>query len=87
MKKKLNKAVVMITAIILLISCANYKNELFKGSANDEKVRSNIIVDFINTYRTPSNYLKKREGKSFDVFWINIHNPYRKRKLNIVVLG
>ncbi len=33
-----------------------------------EKARQNAITDFANTYKTPTDYLERRNGKPFDVF-------------------
>ena len=66
--QKLNRNFIVIF-IVLLISCNSYKNKLIKGS-DLNNARENIVTDFIHTYNTPKKYLKKRNGKPFDVFWI-----------------
>lgn len=69
MKKNINKIVIILFSI-MLYSCSSYKDQIFKGRSGIEKARMNIITDFVNTYKTPRRYLKEREGKPFNVFWI-----------------
>lgn len=59
-----------IICFVCVLSCVSYKNELIKGAGSEEQARENIITDFANTYKTPRKYLKERQGKPFNVFWV-----------------
>lgn len=54
----------------VVISCVNFKNNLFTGSGDINQARKNVIIDFANTYSTPKRYLRERNGRPFDVFWV-----------------
>ena len=69
MKKSINKIIVLLVCGSI-IGCVSYKEQLFTGSGNVEQARKNVIIDFANTYKTPGSYLKERQGKPFDVFWV-----------------
>lgn len=58
----------LVFALILLSSCATYKNKLRVGTGNIDQARMNVIIDFAHTYKTPKRYLKERQGKPFNVF-------------------
>ncbi|MBK8502528.1 MAG: hypothetical protein IPL46_10110 [Saprospiraceae bacterium] len=71
MKRNFNKRVIAILTFgSLFMCCISYKNQLLTGAGNIDQARKNVIIDFANTYKTPRSYIKKREGRSFDVFWI-----------------
>ena len=44
---------------------------MFRESGDVNLIHENVITDFANTYKTPKEYLEKRDGKPFDVFRIN----------------
>lgn len=58
----------MLFFTLIILSCATYKSKLHVGTGNIEQARKNVIVDFVHTHKTPKRYLKKREGKPFNVF-------------------
>lgn len=66
----MNKITLLLIFGSILSSCISQKQTPFRGRGDIEHARSNIIDDFTNTYKTPRNYLKERDGKPFDVFWI-----------------
>lgn len=70
MQKAISSIILVLLFGFALYNCSSYKNQLFKGEGGIEQARMNAITDFVNTYKTPRNYLKERGGKSFDVFWI-----------------
>jgi len=76
MRKIFNKTILVLLFGFTLYNCVSYKNQLFEGKGGIEQARINIITDFANTYKTPRSYLKEREGKPFDVFWVT------KNKIN-----
>lgn len=69
MKKSISKILLFIFLITIVASCSSYKKQLDRGNGSVEQARKNVIVDFVNTYRTPRSYLKKRNGEPFNVFW------------------
>jgi hypothetical protein len=70
MKRNFNKIISVFALGSLLMCCISYKDQLYPGTGNMDQARKNLIIDFANTYKTPRIYLEKREGRSFDVFWI-----------------
>lgn len=80
MKKNFNK----LTSLLIcacIISCVSFNDKLLTGKGNVNKARKNVIIDFANTFKTPRNYLKERQGKPFDVFWV-----YKKKsKKNLFI--
>jgi hypothetical protein len=70
MRNHLNKILLVLLLSAALNSCTSYKSQLFEGEGTVEQARMNAIIDFVNTYKTPWSYLKERDGKSFDIFWV-----------------
>src|SRR5699024_7967673 len=67
MKKNINSTILLLFSF-MLYNCVSYKDQLLRGKGAIEQARMNVITDFINTYKTPRYYIKKRGGKPFDVF-------------------
>lgn len=66
MKRNFNT---ILLIFFVFFGCKTYdKSLLYSGLGGVELARKNVIIDFINTYRTPNYYLKKRDYKPFNVF-------------------
>lgn len=78
MRKNFRNALTTLILSFTILNCVSYKNQLHKGEGGIEKARMNVITDFVNTYKTPRYYLKKRKGKSFNVFQLT-----KREQLNI----
>lgn len=65
----MNKNILTIVSGILLFSCVT-KNNFYEGDKSIEFAQLNAIEDFVNTYKTPYYYIKKRKGRPFDTFII-----------------
>ena len=70
MKRNFNTIISIIFCAYILNSCLSYNDQLFRGGEDIGKARKNIIIDFANSYKTPRNYLKERNEKPFNVFWV-----------------
>ena len=68
MKRNFNKIISLLAFILIFFNCATYKKQFYVGVGDIEQARMNVIVDFINTYKTPKRYLQRRQGKPFNVF-------------------
>lgn len=68
MKRSFDKIIPILIIALILLGCVTYKRKLHTGAGDIELARINAIIDFTNTYKTPKRYLKKRQGKPFDVF-------------------
>ncbi len=66
--KKSIRNIIIGTLFVFSFNCTSYKSAMYKGEKGIEYARVNAITDFVNTYKTPRYYLKKREGKPFEVF-------------------
>lgn len=58
----------MSMLIFIFISCATPKKQVHTREGNIEQARMNVILDFVEKYKTPRRYLKEREEKPFNVF-------------------
>lgn len=76
MGKTIKNTILTLSFSLILCNCISYKNQLLEGKANTEEARMNVITDFVNTYKTPRNYIREREGRPFDIFWV------RERKID-----
>ena len=76
MKKNIN-ILLLLSLNFILYNCISYKSQLLKGKGDIDQVRTNVITDFVNTYKTPKYYRKKRDGKPFNVFIL-----VRQKQLN-----
>src|SRR5690606_18321460 len=70
MKNNFRNIILTTLLITILYNCSSYKRTFYKGDGDIEQARMNAITDFVSTYKTPRYYLKEREGKPFNVFWI-----------------
>lgn len=68
MKRSFNIVIPILVFTLIFLSCATYKNQLHVGIGDIEQARMNVVIDFVNTYKTPKRYLKRRQGKPFKVF-------------------
>lgn len=74
-----NSKILIIILSLFISSCKEYKVELQTGKKGVNLARTNIILDFANhRYKTPKYYLKKRNGKPFDVFHVYTHVGNKK---------
>lgn len=62
----------IIVALFFLSNCASNKFKFDSGKNDIEGARINAINHFNETYYTPEEYILRRNGKPFDIFWIRI---------------
>jgi hypothetical protein len=66
-----NTKQIIIIFILLFSGCSGYRSTLYQGQKGLEYARMNVIKDFVNTYKTPKEYIK-RYAHPFNVFFIKV---------------